>query len=57
MPFLEIWDYTYDDCEKYYTAGLEEWTLLGGQNGDANGDGNLDFLNTVYFMDVCKLIL
>ncbi|SVC16150.1 uncharacterized protein METZ01_LOCUS269004 [marine metagenome] len=53
-----------DDCEEVYsegydlgnaegyTAGLEEGILLGGQSGDANGDGTLDVLDIVYFIDV-----
>ena len=41
-----------DDCEEIYTAGLEEGILLGGQSGDANGDGTLDILDIVYFIDV-----
>jgi len=41
-----------DDCEEVYTAGLEEGILLGGQSGDANGDGTLDVLDIVYFVDL-----
>ena len=40
----------YDDAS--YVAGLEEGILLGGQSGDANGDGPLDVLDIVYFVDV-----
>jgi len=40
----------YDDSS--YVAGLEEGILLGGQSGDANGDGTLDVLDIVYFIDV-----
>ena len=41
-----------DDCEEVYTAGLEEGILIGGQSGDANGDGTLNILDIVYFIDV-----
>ena len=49
-----------DDCEEIYnegiveayTSGLEEGILIGGQSGDANGDGTLDILDIVYFIDV-----
>ena len=41
-----------DDCEEIYTAGLEEGILLGGQSGDSNGDGELNILDIVYFVDV-----
>ena len=49
-----------EDCEEVYdegyaegyTAGLEEGILLGGQSGDANGDGVLNILDIVYFIDV-----
>jgi len=40
----------YDDAS--YVAGLEEGILIGGQSGDANGDGTLDILDIVYFIDV-----
>ena len=40
----------YDDAS--YVAGFEEGILLGGQSGDANGDGALDILDIVYFIDV-----
>ena len=49
-------DYSDEDNDGYddlsYTAGLEEGILLGGQSGDANGDGVLNILDIVYFIDV-----
>jgi len=46
----------YSECEEVYdegyTTGLEEGILIGGQSGDANGDGTLDILDIVYFIDV-----
>ena len=49
-------DYTDDDDDGYddasYTTGLEEGILLGAQSGDANGDGVLNVLDIVYFVDV-----
>ena len=49
-------DYSDEDNDGYddasYIAGLEEGILLGGQSGDANGDGTLDILDIVYFIDV-----
>ena len=35
-----------------YTIGFEDGILLGGQSGDSNGDGVLDILDIVYFVDV-----
>tara|TARA_Y100000590_G_scaffold295342_1_gene332962 strand:- start:230 stop:1273 length:1044 start_codon:yes stop_codon:yes gene_type:complete len=40
----------YDDAS--YIAGLEEGILIGGQSGDSNGDGVLNILDIVYFVDV-----
>ena len=49
----EVYDEGYDlGNAEGYTAGLEEGILLGGQSGDANGDGTLDILDIVYFIDV-----
>ena len=49
-------DYSDEDNDGYddasYIAGLEEGILLGGQSGDANGDGTLDILDIVIFIDV-----
>ena len=49
-------DYIDDDDDGYddasYTGGLEEGLLLGAQSGDANGDGVLNVLDIVYFVDV-----
>ena len=49
-------DYSDEDNDGYddasYVAGLEEGILIGGQSGDANGDGTLDVLDIVYFIDV-----
>lgn len=49
-------DYSDEDNDGYddasYIAGLEEGILLGGQSGDANGDGILNILDIVYFVDV-----
>ena len=43
-------------CEELYnegyTVGLEEGILIGSQSGDANGDGTLNILVLVYFVDV-----
>jgi len=49
-------DYSDEDNDGYddasYIAGLEEGILVGGQSGDSNGDGTLDILDIVYFIDV-----
>ena len=49
-----------DDCEEVYDLGnaegytteLEEGIFIGSQSGDANGDGVLNILDIVYFVDV-----
>ena len=41
-----------DDCEEVYTAGLEEGILLGAQSGDVNGDGVLNVIDIVIFVDM-----
>jgi len=49
----QVADFDYDGYDDTsYIAGLEEGILLGGQSGDANGDGVLNILDIVYFIDV-----
>ena len=39
----------YDEA---YNLGFEEGGSIGVQSGDANGDGALEILDIVYFIDV-----
>ena len=41
-----------DDCEEVYTAGLEEGILIGAQSGDVNGDGELNIIDIVIFIEM-----
>ena len=49
------WPY-YTECaeiyDEAYNLGFEEGGSIGAQSGDANGDGTLDILDIVYFIDV-----
>ena len=49
------WPY-YTECaeiyDEAYNLGFEEGGSIGAQSGDANGDGTLDVLDIVYFIDV-----
>ena len=49
------WPY-YTDCaeiyDEAYNLGFEEGGSIGAMSGDANGDGTLDILDIVYFIDV-----